>query len=71
MTDRPEQNPRRVAECLSEDLSFVTSQCSVIVRNFALRGELIGPPTASRRNGPSVPWVSLPEPTGVMTHPGW
>ena len=33
-------------------------------------GELIGPPTAFRRNGPSVPWVSLPGPTGVMTHPG-
>ena len=31
---------------------------------------LFGPPTAFRRNGPSVPWVSLPGPTGVMTHPG-
>ena len=34
-------------------------------------GRVIGPPTASRRNGPSVPWVSLPGPTGVMTHPRW
>ena len=25
---------------------------------------LIGPPTASRCNGPSVPWVSLPRPLG-------
>ena len=33
--------------CMSEDLSFVTSQCSVIVRDFAC-GALIGPPTASR-----------------------
>ena len=28
-----------------------------------------GPPTASRRNDPG-PWVSLPGPTSVMTHPG-
>ena len=33
-------------------------------------GALIGPPTAFRRNGPSVQWVSLSGPTGVMTHPG-
>ena len=30
----------------------------------------VGPPSASRRNGPSVPWVSLPGHTGVMIHPG-
>ena len=29
-------------------------------------GALIGPPTAFRRSGPSVLWVSLPGPTGVM-----
>ena len=34
-------------------------------------GALIGPPTAFRRNGPHVPWVSLPGPTGVTTHPRW
>ena len=56
--------------CLSEDLSVVTFQCSVIVRDFALWGVGVGPPTAFRRSGPSVPWVSLPGPTGVMTHPG-
>ena len=33
------------------------------------RGALIGPPTAFRRHGSSVPWVSLPGPTGVVTHP--
>ena len=33
-------------------------------------GRVVGPPTASRRNGPVVPWVSLPGPTGVITHPG-
>ena len=31
-------------------------------------GALIGPPTAFPRTGPSVPWVSLPGPTGVITH---
>ena len=50
--------------CLLSRLSApslsVTSPC----------GALIGPPTAFRRNGPSVPWVSLPRPTGLMTHPG-
>ena len=38
--------------------------------DFAICGVGVGPPTAFRRNGPSVPWVSLPGPTGVMTHPG-
>ena len=33
-------------------------------------GALIGPPTAFPRTGPSVPWVSLPGPTGVITRPG-
>ena len=45
---------------LSAPSLCVTSPC----------GALIGPPTAFRRNGPSVLWVSLPGPTGVMTHPG-
>ena len=45
---------------LSAPSMCVTSPC----------GALIGPPTAFRRNGTSVPWVSLPGPTGVMTHPG-
>ena len=31
---------------------------------------LIGPPTAFPLLGTGVPWVSLPGPTGVMTHPG-
>ena len=55
--------------CLSEDLSVVTFQCSVIVRDFALWG-FDRATHGLRRNGPSVPWVSLPGPTGVMTHPG-
>ena len=38
--------------------------------DFAIRGVGVGPPTTFRRNGQSVPWVSLPGPTGVMTHPG-
>ena len=38
--------------------------------DFAICGVGVGPPTAFRRNGHSVPWVSLPRPTGVMTHPG-
>ena len=29
------------------------------------------PPTAFRRNGPSVPWVSLPGSTGVTSCTGW
>ena len=29
----------------------------------------VGPPTASRCNGPRVPWVSLPGPTGVPPMP--
>ena len=51
--------------CLSEDLSFVTFQCSVIVRDFALWG-------VDRATAPvyRVPWVSLPGPTEVMTMPG-
>ena len=35
--------------------------------DFAICVVGVGPPTAFRRNGPSVPWVSLPGPTGVMT----
>ena len=31
-------------------------------------GRVVGPPTASRRNGPGVAWVSLSGPT--VTHPG-
>ena len=31
---------------------------------------VIGPPTAFPLLGTGVPWVSLPGPTGVMTHPG-
>ena len=50
--------------CLSEDLSFVTSQCSVIVRDFAPVGRCSGPPTAFRRNGPSVPGCPCPGPLG-------
>ena len=33
--------------------------------DFAISGVGVGPPTAFRRNGPSVPWVSLPGPTGT------
>ena len=31
-------------------------------------GAFVGPPTTFRRIGPSVPWVSLPGPTGVKNH---
>ena len=36
-------------------------------------GRWCGPPTASRCSGPSVPWVSLPGPTGVPSNAqaGW
>ena len=48
-------------------LSCLSDAChGVSLRPFEA---LFGPPTAFRRNGPSVPWVSLPGPTGVMTHP--
>ena len=48
-----------------EDLSFVTFECSVIVRDFVLWG-------VDRATAPvyRVPWVSLPGPTEVMTMPG-
>ena len=44
-------------------LHFVSMSC-------CLADLLIGPPTAFPLLGTSVPWVSLPGPTGVMTHPG-
>ena len=34
------------------------------------REDGFGPPTANQRTGPSVPWVSLPGPTGVLRCPG-
>ena len=56
-------------------LNFVCRKTCLLSRlsapslSFALWAS-IGPPTAFRRNGPSVSWVSLLGPTGVMTHPG-
>ena len=44
-------------------LHFVSMSCW-------LADLLIGPPTAFPLLGTGVPWVSLPGPTGVMTHPG-
>ena len=48
-----------VLECLDDASLHMTSHCVVGV----------GPPTASRCNGPSVPWVSLPGPTWVPPMP--
>ena len=44
---------------------WVTRHCILTLPFVALVSH-----TAFRRIGPSVPWVSLPGPTGVVTHPG-
>ena len=49
---------------LSQDLV-----CSVVVCRGSSRGVAVGPPTAFLRRGTSVPWVSLPGPTGVPQSP--
>ena len=48
----------------------LTQDLSVFLLCLVALWLVVGPPTASRRNGPSVPRVSLPGPTGVLRCPG-
>ena len=48
----------------------LTQDLSVFLLCLVVLWLVVGPPTASRRNGPSVSWVSLPGPTGVLRCPG-
>ena len=50
--------------CVKQLLHYVPMSCCW------LADLLIGPPTAFPLLGTGVPWVFLPGPTGVMTHPG-
>ena len=58
---------------LSDDLCFVLSGACVIETVFRPLGVGVGHPRPHRLPGPSVPWVSLPGPTGVPSdaHKGW
>ena len=47
----------------------LTQDLSVFLLCLVVLWLVVGPPTASRRNGPSVPRVSLPGPAGVLRCP--
>ena len=65
-----ESNKSIDSECLCRKTCLLSRFSAPSLCVTSPCGALIGPPTAFRRHGPSVPWVSLPGPTGVMTHSG-
>ena len=59
-----------MCDCVCRNISRLWFSCGAALSAASPFGRVVGPPTASRRYGPSVPWVSLPGRTGVMTHAG-
>ena len=60
---------KKKEESKKKTVKYKTTFGSASVDEPLLTALQVGPPTASPLLGTGVPWVSLPGPTSVMTHP--